>query len=113
MNNETETRDEVRGEVWSIIRRAMDTPQTDNFETESAYRDAWASEAADKVVALVTAARDAEIREALMQPEVVKEAAKEVGALDDRFYDGSAIDAMQCALEAALDHIGLAEEGSE
>lgn len=56
------------------------------------------------------AARDAEIREALMQPEVVKEAAKEVGALDDRFYDGSAIDAMQCALEAALGYIGLSDD---
>ena len=66
------TRDELRGEVWSIIRGAMNTPQADNFEAESAYRDAWASEAADKVVALVTAARDAEIRELLLSEEAVE-----------------------------------------
>lgn len=44
---------EIRGEAWSIIRRAMDTPHTDDFEAESAYRDAYASEAAEKVIALL------------------------------------------------------------
>lgn len=95
-------RDELSGEVWSLIRRAMDTPQTDNYEAESAYRDAYASEAAGKVIALIRADERRRVREALLSDEVLEMLAYDGGDSD---LEGARED-----MTAALTAAGLTED---
>ena len=61
---------------------------------------------AEEVIELVTAARDAEIREVLVQPEVVRAAAE---ATDSGRPDAYEMNQMRTALQAALAAIGLGD----
>lgn len=89
----------MQGEVWSIIRRAMDTPHTASYEEDSAYKDAYASEAARKVIATLQA--DA-VEPAADMVHAVHEALvnSAPGWIIDR-EDGELLDMARAALQAA------------
>lgn len=58
--------------------------------TELSHRDIYQD--ANEIVEAVTRHRDAEIREALLQPEVVEAAAKAIRATADAFFEGPEVD---------------------
>ena len=99
MNDTTrkELREQVGGELVIAYTIGSDRKETDFTDT------------ADRIIALVRAARDAEIREALLSDDAVDVAFRKYWEKDG-VSDATEMRYMRAAVSAALNHIGLGEE---